>query len=104
MKDIIHSCQDFAALATFEGGGLRRSSFGSDGKASGFPGLDAAVQHAHVLVAEEFEDNSGMRAARGLWFLEFFGHQNVRLLDGGIKRRKGEGFAHPTKADSPNNA
>src|SRR5437867_4680512 len=56
MKDIIHSCQDFAALATFEGGGLRRSSFGSDGKASGFPGLDAAVEHAHVLVAEEFQE------------------------------------------------
>src|SRR5438093_10537793 len=56
MKDIIHSCQDFAALATFEGGGLRRSSFGSDGKASGFPGLDAAVEDAHVLVAEEFQE------------------------------------------------
>src|SRR5207253_10722040 len=56
MKDIIDSCQDFAALAGFEGGGLRRSSFGSDGKASGFPGLDAAVEDAHVLVAEEFQE------------------------------------------------
>ena len=23
-----------------------------------------------------YEDNSGMRAARGLWFLEFYGHPN----------------------------
>jgi thiosulfate/3-mercaptopyruvate sulfurtransferase len=31
-----------------------------------------------------YEANSGMRAARGLWFLEYFGHPNVRMLDGGI--------------------
>jgi thiosulfate/3-mercaptopyruvate sulfurtransferase len=31
-----------------------------------------------------YEANSGMRAARGLWFLEYFGHTNVRMLDGGI--------------------
>ena len=31
-----------------------------------------------------YESNSGMRAARGLWFLEYFGHPNVRMLDGGI--------------------
>ena len=33
-----------------------------------------------------YEANSGMRAARGLWFLEYFGHPNVRMLDGGIRR------------------
>lgn len=32
-----------------------------------------------------YEEDSGMRAARGLWFLEYFGHRNVRLLDGGIR-------------------
>ena len=31
-----------------------------------------------------YEANSGMRAARGLWFLEYFGHPNVHMLDGGI--------------------
>ncbi|MBI3060064.1 MAG: sulfurtransferase, partial [Deltaproteobacteria bacterium] len=31
-----------------------------------------------------YEENSGVRAARGLWFLEYFGHQNVQVLDGGI--------------------
>jgi thiosulfate/3-mercaptopyruvate sulfurtransferase len=30
-----------------------------------------------------YEANSGMRAARAFWFLEYFGHQNVRVLDGG---------------------
>ena len=32
-----------------------------------------------------YDDTSGMRAARAFWFLEFFGHPNVRLLDGGYK-------------------
>jgi len=32
-----------------------------------------------------YENDSGMRAARGLWFLEFFGHPNVKMLDGGFK-------------------
>jgi thiosulfate/3-mercaptopyruvate sulfurtransferase len=30
-----------------------------------------------------YETNSGIRAARAFWFLEYFGHQNVRVLDGG---------------------
>ena len=32
-----------------------------------------------------YGDNSDMRAARGLWFLEYYGHPNVRMLDGGFK-------------------
>src|SRR5882762_4994951 len=32
-----------------------------------------------------YDDTSGMRAARAFWFLEFFGHPNVRLLDGGYQ-------------------
>ena len=31
-----------------------------------------------------YEDNSGMRAARVFWFLEYFGHPDVRVLDGGF--------------------
>ena len=31
-----------------------------------------------------YDENSGMRAARGLWFLEYFGHPNARMLDGGF--------------------
>jgi thiosulfate/3-mercaptopyruvate sulfurtransferase len=35
-----------------------------------------------------YENNSVMRAARGLWFLEFFGHANVKMLDGGFQAWK----------------
>ena len=31
-----------------------------------------------------YEDNSGMRAARLFWFLEYFGHPDARVLDGGF--------------------
>lgn len=31
-----------------------------------------------------YEDNSGIRAARVFWFLEYFGHPDVRVLDGGF--------------------
>ena len=31
-----------------------------------------------------YEDNSGIRAARVFWFLEYFGHPDARVLDGGF--------------------
>jgi thiosulfate/3-mercaptopyruvate sulfurtransferase len=31
-----------------------------------------------------YENESGMRAARGLWALQYAGHRDVRMLDGGI--------------------
>jgi thiosulfate/3-mercaptopyruvate sulfurtransferase len=31
-----------------------------------------------------YDDQSGVRAARAFWFLEYFGHSAVRLLDGGF--------------------
>lgn len=31
-----------------------------------------------------YDSQSGIRAARAFWFLEFFGHHNVQVLDGGI--------------------
>jgi len=31
-----------------------------------------------------YENTSGMRAARGFWFLEYLGHEDVHILDGGI--------------------
>jgi 3-mercaptopyruvate sulfurtransferase SseA len=30
-----------------------------------------------------YDEQSGLRAARAFWFLEYFGHPNTRLLDGG---------------------
>ena len=31
-----------------------------------------------------YDDQSGIRAARAFWFLEYFGHPSVKLLDGGF--------------------
>ena len=48
---------------------------------------------AHLLTARGvdagrpvvvYDDQSGIRAARAFWFLEFFGHPDARLLDGGF--------------------
>jgi thiosulfate/3-mercaptopyruvate sulfurtransferase len=32
-----------------------------------------------------YENDAGMRAARGAWILEYLGHPSVRILDGGLK-------------------
>ena len=48
-----------------------------------------------------YEDNSGMRAARGLWFLEFYGHPNVKMLDGGFREWKAAGAPVTTEAAAP---
>ena len=50
---------------------------------------------SQVGVSEEkkviFYDNiSGMLAARGVWLLEYFSHNNVSMLDGGITKWKNE--------------
>ncbi len=41
-------------------------------------GVDAATP---VVV---YDEQSGVRAARAFWFLEYFGHPSARLLDGGF--------------------
>ncbi len=48
-----------------------------------------------------YEENSGMRAARGLWFLEYFGHQDVHVLDGGAQAWREAGYPITTEAVSP---
>ncbi len=39
-----------------------------------------------------YDDQSGIRAARAFWFLEYFGHPNVRMLDGGFTAWTDAGF------------
>lgn len=39
-----------------------------------------------------YEHNTGVRAARGFWFLEYLGHEDVHILDGGITAWKGRGL------------
>jgi len=48
-----------------------------------------------------YENNSGMRAARALWFLEYFGHSNAYMLDGGIKAWQAAGYPLTTEAVVP---
>src|SRR5918996_2110582 len=48
-----------------------------------------------------YEDNSGMRAARGVWFLEYYGHPNVKMLDGGFKAWQASGAPITTDANPP---
>ena len=48
-----------------------------------------------------YENNSGMRAARALWFLDYFGHANARLLDGGMQAWKAAGFPVTTETKPP---
>jgi len=40
-----------------------------------------------------YDNTSGMLAARGVWLLEYFSHQNVSMLDGGFTKWKNEGRA-----------
>ena len=39
-----------------------------------------------------YQENSGWRAARGFWFLEYFGHEDVHVLDGGFNAWRAAGF------------
>ena len=48
-----------------------------------------------------YEETSGILAARAFWFLEFFGHPSVRVLDGGTREWQAAGFALTTEADAP---
>jgi thiosulfate/3-mercaptopyruvate sulfurtransferase len=51
-----------------------------------------------------YENNSGMRAARGLWFLEYYGHPNVKMLDGGFKAWQTAGAPVTTEGEAPKEA
>ena len=39
-----------------------------------------------------YEGQSGMKAARAFWFLEYFGHPDTRVLDGGFDAWRREGL------------
>ena len=48
-----------------------------------------------------YEQHSGIRAARVFWFLEYLGHPNVRVLDGGVDRWTREGRSLTRDAVAP---
>jgi len=45
-----------------------------------------------------YEGISGMRAARGFWFLEYFGHTDAHVLDGGFNAWQAAGYPVTTEA------
>jgi thiosulfate/3-mercaptopyruvate sulfurtransferase len=47
------------------------------------------------------DQQSGLRAARAFWFLEYFGHQNVRVLDGGVDAWHRAGLPLSTNPEPP---
>lgn len=48
-----------------------------------------------------YDDISGMSAARAFWFLEYLGHADVHLLDGGFNGWRNAGRAIAREARSP---
>src|SRR5262245_9423295 len=48
-----------------------------------------------------YEEDSGLRAARLFWFLEYLGHPSVRVLDGGIRAWVREGLPVSTDPVTP---
>jgi thiosulfate/3-mercaptopyruvate sulfurtransferase len=48
-----------------------------------------------------YENESGMRAARGQWALEYAGHPKSRMLDGGLKAMAGEKLSSEVEKFAP---
>src|SRR5262249_54937557 len=48
-----------------------------------------------------YEEDSGLRAARLFWFLEYLGHRHVAVLDGGIRAWRRHGLAVSTNPVEP---
>ena len=58
----------------------------------GFHGVDD--DHPVVI----YDHESGERAARAVWFLDFFGHPDARLLDGGLQAWQAAGLGTTVSA------
>ena len=50
-----------------------------------------------------YENDSGMRATRGAWALEYMGHPAVRILDGGLKNASSETLVTEAQVITPTN-
>jgi thiosulfate/3-mercaptopyruvate sulfurtransferase len=48
-----------------------------------------------------YERESGMRATRGAWLLEYMGHPSVRMLDGGLNKMTGATLVTTTVTVTP---
>ena len=73
--------------------------------------LSAFMWMIHHLLAQHgvsastpvavYDEQSGMRAARAFWFLEYFGHPAVRMLDGGFSAWTAAGLEVTRDAGPP---
>lgn len=77
-----------------------------DTSKSGMAGFESQTKQIFSFVgitrqkmAVFYDDVSGMLAARGVWMLLYFSHQNVAMLDGGLKKWKSDGFKIETKTN-----
>ncbi len=48
-----------------------------------------------------YENDSGMRAARGFWICEYLGHRDVHILDGGLQAWTAAGFETTVEVPIP---
>jgi thiosulfate/3-mercaptopyruvate sulfurtransferase len=48
-----------------------------------------------------YEEDSGVRAARGFWFLEYLGHPDASVLDGGVRAWRRAGRSLSTEPAAP---
>jgi thiosulfate/3-mercaptopyruvate sulfurtransferase len=48
-----------------------------------------------------YGETSDVKAARGFWFLEYFGHADVHVLDGGMRAWQAAGYAVTSEAQVP---
>jgi len=53
----------------------------------------------HIVVF--YENDSGMRATRGAWALEWMGHRGAKILDGGLKALSSEKLVTEVKPFAP---
>ena len=56
---------------------------------------------ANEIPVVVYDDTSGIRAARAFWFLEFFGHPDTRVLDGGFRAWSARGLPVTNVAAKP---
>ncbi|HLX38825.1 MAG TPA: rhodanese-like domain-containing protein [Candidatus Binataceae bacterium] len=62
-----------------------------------FSALGITTRHAVLC----YENDSGMRATRVAWALEWMGHPNAKILDGGLKALAAEKLVTEVKAFAP---